>query len=46
MKNFRDPNFERITSLELAEKFIDESVKELKEKIKRYKISCTRYNLS
>ena len=34
MKDFRDPNFKRITTIELAEKFIEESVKELKEKIK------------
>ena len=34
MKDFREPNFERITTIELAEKFIESSVKELKEKIK------------
>lgn len=33
MKDFRDPNFERITTIELAEKFIETSVKEMKEKI-------------
>ena len=34
MKDFRDPNFERITTLAAACKFIEESVKELKEQIK------------
>ena len=34
MKDLRDPNFERITTLAAAEKFIEESVKELKEQIK------------
>lgn len=34
MKDFRDPNFERITTLAAASKFIEESVKELKEQIK------------
>ena len=34
MKDFRDPNFKRITTLELANEFIDNSIKELKEKIK------------
>ena len=33
MKDFRNPNFERITTIELAERFIEASVKELKEKI-------------
>lgn len=34
MKDLRDPNFKRITTLELANEFIDNSIKELKEKIK------------
>ena len=34
MKDFRDPNFERITTHAAACKFIEESVKELKEQIK------------
>lgn len=34
MIDFRDPNFERITTLAAASKFIEESVKELKEQIK------------
>lgn len=34
MKDLRDPNFERITTLAAASKFIEESVKELKEQIK------------
>ena len=33
MKDLRDPNFERITTIELAEKFIETSVNEMKEKI-------------
>ena len=38
MKDYRDPNFERITTEALALKFIDESVKELKEQIKDEKV--------
>ena len=38
MKDLRDPNFERITTIELANKFIEESVKELKEQIKDDKV--------
>ena len=34
MTDLRDPNFKRITTLELANEFIDDSVKQLKEKIK------------
>ena len=34
MKDFRDSNFERITTLAAANEFIEESVKELKEQIK------------
>lgn len=34
MIDVRDPNFERITTVELAEKFIEKSVKELQEQIK------------
>ena len=34
MIDVRDPNFERITTVELAEKFIEISVKELQEQIK------------
>ena len=32
--DLRDPNFKRITTLELANEFIDDSVKQLKERIK------------
>lgn len=38
MKDLRDPNFERITTIDLANKFIEESVKELKEQIKDDKV--------
>lgn len=38
MKDLRDPNFERITTIELANRFIEESVKELKEQIKDDKV--------
>ena len=38
MKDFRDPNFERITTLEAANKFIEESVNELKAQIKDDKV--------
>ena len=38
MKDLRDPNFKRITTIELANKFIEESVKELKEQIKDDKV--------
>ena len=38
MKDLRDPNFERITTIELANKFIEESVKDLKEQIKDDKV--------
>ena len=34
MTDLRDPNFKRITTLELANEFIDDSVKQLKERIK------------
>ena len=34
MTDLRNPNFKRITTLELANEFIDDSVKQLKEKIK------------
>ncbi len=34
MTDLRDPKFKRITTLELAEAFIDDSIKQLKEKIK------------
>lgn len=34
MKDVRDPNFKRITTIELANEFIQESIKELQEKIK------------
>lgn len=34
MKDVRNPNFQRITTVELAEKFIEQSVKELQEQIK------------
>lgn len=38
MKDLRDPNFERITTIDLANKFIEESVKDLKEQIKDDKV--------
>ena len=38
MKDFRDPNFERISTLDAANKFIETSVKELKEQIKDDKV--------
>lgn len=38
MKDFRDPNFERITTLDAANKFINESIKELKKQIKDDKV--------
>ena len=38
MKNFRDPNFVRITNKELADKFIEQSIKELREQIKDDKV--------
>ena len=38
MRDFRDPNFERITTLEAANKFIEDSVNELKKQIKDDKV--------
>lgn len=38
MKDIRDPEFKRITTLELAEKFIEESIKELQSQIKNDKV--------
>ena len=38
MNNLRDPNFVRITSKELANKFIEQSIKELREQIKDDKV--------
>ena len=38
MVELRDPNFKRIDSLELASSFIEQSVKELREKIKDEKV--------
>ncbi len=38
MTNLRDKNFERITNKELADKFIQQSIKELKAKIKNDKV--------
>lgn len=38
MNNLRDPNFVRITNKELANKFIEQSIKELREQIKDDKV--------
>ena len=38
MKDLRDPNFERITTIELANKFIDEQIKLVKEQVQDKKV--------
>ena len=38
MTELRDPNFKRITNQELANEFIEKSVKELQEQIKDDKV--------
>ena len=38
MKDFRDPNFERITTIELANNFIEEQIKEIKAQVGNKKV--------